>query len=208
MHRVVGTVFKIIMFSIIFVFVWDMAFYMYRAFSLNQQMEGIMSSMQQVVMKNNYLPKSDYIMYASVLRELANSMNGSEPNDKFIVGIGTNYGTPVTSIGSSGGNTNANDMHTLSSLNVKLEHTGATHNALCLDMSKPASYGSIMVVQARVKINQPFWNWTSTLMGNNDYEYNGEDSTEWTRKLDYYTKTLYYTYYVPCLQYQTLQDVI
>lgn len=207
MYRIVGTVFKIIMLSIIFVFVWDMAFYMYRAFTLNQKMEGYMSSMQQIVMKNNYLPESDYIMYTNIFRNLADSMNGTEPNDKFIVGIGTNYGSPVTAVATSGGNTNSTTMRTLDELKVQLEHTNAMKNALCLDMSKPASYGSIMVVQARVKINQPFWNWTTSLLGTNDYGYSGEDGEKWSRKLDYYTKTLYYTYYVPCLQYQTLQDV-
>ena len=207
MYRIVGTVFKIIMLSIIFVFVWDMAFYMYRAFTLNQKMEGYMSSMQQIVMKNNYLPESDYIMYTNIFRNLADSMNGTEPNDKFIVGIGTNYGSPVTAVATSGGNTTSTTMRTLDELKVQLEHTNAMKNALCLDMSKPASYGSIMVVQARVKINQPFWNWTTSLLGTNDFGYSGEDGDKWSRKLDYYTKTLYYIYYVPCLQYQTLQDV-
>lgn len=208
MYRIVGSVFKIIMLSIIMVFVFDMAFYMYRVFTLNQKIEGIMTSMQKTVTENNYLPEAEYNMYKSMLKQLADDMNGvsnglGDANDIFIAGIGTNYGA-------GGGNTNASDMKCLSSMKTyNNSGTGGAvtqYEILDTDMSKKASYGTIMVVQVRVKINQPFWSWGSAT-ASSTYSYKGEDSEKWTRDIKYRQKTLFYTYYVPCLQYQTLEDL-
>ena len=46
MNKLVYTVFSTLAFAIIFVFVWDMVFYLYRVNSLNTRIENITSAMQ------------------------------------------------------------------------------------------------------------------------------------------------------------------
>lgn len=196
MHRLVATVFKAIMFAMIFVFVWDIGFYLFRAFSLNQRMESIMTSMQKVVMENNYLPEGDYQMYVAIFEQLAEDMNGDgSPDDIFINGFNTNYTRqPVDTL---------NDLRA-----TKYTLDGGVRpnqNILKKTMSVPASYGDVMVVQTSVNINMPVWNWGGAAP-DDDYTYSGEDSREWHR-VGYLTTTFTYTYYVPCLKYQSIQEI-
>lgn len=201
MHRLVATSFKTIMFTIIFIFVWDMAFYMYRAVSLNQRMESLMTSMQKVIMENNYLPEGDYEMYKTLLTQLARDMNGSDPNDRFINGFIINYDHAPYGAG------------VLTSLNAqRSDGTGVrTTNILQRKMSIPANYGDVMIAQIGVNINQPLWNWSHGVVG--EYNYDGQDAAwvggtdEGFTRVGFATTTFYYTYYVPCLKYQSISDV-
>ena len=94
MHRLVASCFKAIMFSIIFVFVFDMSFYLYRVISLNSRRESIMTSMQKVIMENNYLPDGSYKLYENIFSKLASDMN--QGGEVFIRGFNINYSHDAT----------------------------------------------------------------------------------------------------------------
>lgn len=196
MHRLVATVFKALMAAMIFVFVWDIGFYLFRAFSLNQRMESIMTSMQKVVMENNYLPEGDYNMYVAILKQLAEDMNGDgSADDIFINGFTINFNHDAT-----------DTLDTLKATKYTLEGgKKSNQNILKKKMSVPASYGDVMVVQCSVNINMPVWNWGAQ-SPTADYTYTGQDSRDWNR-VGYQTTTFTYTYYVPCLKYQSIQEI-
>lgn len=223
MNRLVYTVFKTIAFAIIFVFVWDMVFYMYRTVSLNSRMESIATSLKKVVMENNYLPSETAEVYSDILTQMICDFNGVTWHDNmtnaellasaginsFIAGMHWNYGTDATG--------------TLSSLSadrkvyINNTWTTRTKQLLVKDMSTPADYGDIMVVQIRVAVYQPMWGWSaspSTVYTSNrnadatditgDYNYDGEDARYWDRNSRAKTTQFTYTYYVPCLNYKTI----
>lgn len=208
MNRLVYSVFKAIMVAIIFVFVFDMAFYLYRAISLNSRMQSISTSLQKVVMENNYLPSETATMYQHLFGQLIVDFNGgsysigadgslnlndSDINNNFISGMHWNYKNSATGI--SG----------MSETTKVYRYNGSTFTPtdipLVIDkMSSPADYGQVMIVQLRVGVYQPLWGWNTA---NGKYEYNGEDGTKWVRNATGASTEFVYNYYVPCLQYKT-----
>lgn len=208
MNRLVYSVFKAIMVAIIFVFVFDMAFYLYRAISLNSRMQSISTSLQKVVMENNYLPSETATMYQHLFGQLIVDFNGgsysigadgslnlndSDINNNFISGMHWNYKNSATGI--SG----------MSETTKVYRYNGSTFTPtdipLVIDkMSSPADYGQVMIVQLRVGVYQPLWGWGTA---NGKYEYNGEDGTKWVRNATGASTEFVYNYYVPCLQYKT-----
>lgn len=208
MNRLVYSVFKAIMMAIIFVFVFDMAFYLYRAISLNSRMQSISTSLQKVVMENNYLPSETANMYQHLFGQLIVDFNGgsysigadgslnlndSDINNNFISGMHWNYKNSATGI--SG----------MSETTKVYRYNGSTFTPtdipLVIDkMSSPADYGQVMIVQLRVGVYQPLWGWSTA---NGKYEYNGEDGTKWVRNATGASTEFVYNYYVPCLQYKT-----
>lgn len=183
MTRLVANCFKAIMFSMLFILVFDLGFYLYRAFSLNARMESVMTSMQKVIIENNYLPEGDYELYKSIFTRVADDMN---QGDVFINGFSINYDhDPV------------NAIDDLDALKYKTNGQAVNENILRTRMDTPADYGDVMVVQVRVNVNQPMWGWGGT---QETYDYSGEASPEWG-KLAPRTTTFAYTYYVPCLKY-------
>lgn len=208
MNRLVYSVFKAIMMAIIFVFVFDMAFYLYRAISLNSRMQSISTSLQKVVMENNYLPSETATMYQHLFGQLIVDFNGgsysigadgslnlndSDINNNFISGMHWNYKNSATGI--SG----------MSETTKVYRYNGSTFTPtdipLVIDkMSSPADYGQVMIVQLRVGVYQPLWGWSTA---NGKYEYNGEDGTKWVRNATGASTEFVYNYYVPCLQYKT-----
>lgn len=208
MNRLVYSVFKAIMMAIIFVFVFDMAFYLYRAISLNSRMQSISTSLQKVVMENNYLPNETATMYQHLFGQLIVDFNGgsysigadgslnlndSDINNNFISGMHWNYKNSATGI--SG----------MSETTRVYRYNGSTFTPtdipLVIDkMSNPADYGQVMIVQLRVGVYQPLWGWNTA---NGKYEYNGEDGTKWVRNATGASTEFVYNYYVPCLQYKT-----
>lgn len=140
MHRIVANCFKGIAFAIIFVIVWDLGFYLWRANALNQRMESIAVSMQEVVSKNNYLPEGDREMFKSILNSIKDDMNVS---DTFINFFDWNYNA-----------TCAFDSSTLQS------NLGS--NKLIKKMKYPASYGDVMVIELRVSLNATYWTQVNT----------------------------------------------
>ena len=208
MNRLVYSVFKAIMVAIIFVFVFDMSFYLYRAISLNSRMQSISTSLQKVVMENNYLPSETATMYQHLLGQLIVDFNGggysidedgslsskdSDINNKFISKIHWNYKDCATGV--SG----------MSETTRVYRYNGSTFTPtdipLVIDnMCSPADYGQVMIVQLRVDVYQPLWGWNAA---NGEYNYNGEDGTKWVRNATGASTEFVYNYYVPCLQYKT-----
>lgn len=208
MNRLVYSVFKAIMMAIIFVFVFDMAFYLYRAISLNSRMQSISTSLQKVVMENNYLPSETATMYQHLFGQLVVDFNGgsysigadgslnlndSDINDNFISGMHWNYKTNATGISGTNEETKVYRYNgtTFTPTNIPLVVT---------KMEKAADYGQVMIVQLRVGVYQPLWGWN---VANGRYEYNGEDGTKWVRNATGASTEFVYNYYVPCLQYKT-----
>lgn len=140
MHRIVANCFKGIAFAIIFVIVWDLGFYLWRANALNQRMESIAVSMQEVVSKNNYLPEGDRLMFNSILNSIKDDMNVS---DTFINAFDWNY--------------NDNCVFDSSTLQSNLGS-----NKLIKQMGYPASYGDVMVIELRVSLNATYWTQVNT----------------------------------------------
>lgn len=140
MHRIVANCFKGIAFAIIFVIVWDLGFYLWRANALNQRMESLAVSMQEVVSKNNYLPEGDRAMFNSILNSIKDDMNVS---DTFINAFDWNY--------------KDNCVFDSSTLQNNL---GA--NKLRKRMKYPASYGDVMVIELRVSLNATYWTQVNT----------------------------------------------
>lgn len=212
MNRLVYSVFKAIMISIIFVFVFDMAFYMYRAFSLNSRMESISTSLQKVVMENNYLPKETAEMYQNLFGQLIVDFNGGKYNvengilqldpdgdsDDFISGFHWNYSTPANGTGMPDNLSVAKQKYngtSFQSVNVPL---------LNKSMKDPADYGTVTIVQLRVGVFQPLWGWGSA---NGKYDNTSatdqQSADKWVRNATGASTEFVYNYYVPCLQYKT-----
>lgn len=177
MHRIVANCFKGIAFAIIFVIVWDLGFYLWRANALNQRMESIAVSMEEVVSKNNYLPEGDRAMFNSILNSIKADMNVS---DTFINAFDWNYVD--------------NSVFNSSSLSSSL---GSEGNKLVRMMKYPASYGDVMVIELRVSVNATSWTQVNTgSQGNSgDTFVNKNNGIIFT-----------YTYLVPCLKYTTVTN--
>lgn len=208
MNRLVYSVFKAIMMAIIFVFVFDMAFYLYRAISLNSRMQSISTSLQKVVMENNYLPSETATMYQHLFGQLVVDFNGgsytvsngnlsfddSDSSDNFISGLHWNYKEDVTNIST------ANDAKATVYRYRNSSFVEQQIGLVVKKMNQPADYGQVMVVQIRVGVYQPLWGWGTA---NGKYKYHGEDGTQWVRNSTGASTEFVYNYYVPCLQYRT-----
>lgn len=208
MNRLVYSVFKAIMMAIIFVFVFDMTFYLYRAISLNSRMQSISTSLQKVVMENNYLPSETATMYQHLFGQLVADFNGgsytvsngnlsfndSDSSDNFISGLHWNYKEDVTNIST------ANDAKATVYRYRNSSFVEQQIGLVVKKMNQPADYGQVMVVQIRVGVYQPLWGWGTA---NGIYKYNGEDGTQWVRNSTGASTEFVYNYYVPCLQYRT-----
>lgn len=179
MHRIVANCFKSIAFAILFIVIWDVAFYLWRANALNDRMESIAVSMQEVISKNNYLPgdlikkEGDVYMFYQMFRNMANDMNVN--GNVFINGFNWNYN------------------HNSDYAPVIKDDKGK--NIVKRRMSEPASYGDIMVVEIEVGINATVW-------GKSAFNANTGAAGQFNHS-DYATKFTY-TYLVPCLKYTTI----
>jgi hypothetical protein len=170
------------MLSMIFVFVFDMGSYLYRAMSLNQRMENIMVSMQRIVSENNGLTPDAYSMYKSMFIQLAKDMNAGEPGS-FINGYWINYGDDA-----------ASQHLALSSLTAT--RNGTSVDVLIQDMAELGQYGDVMVVQVGVSIDQPTWGFTGSSHSAANWNNDRTSSVLKPRQHE-----MWYTYYVPCLGY-------
>lgn len=223
MHKLVYTVFKTIALSIIFIFLFDIVFYMYRVTSLNSRIESVSTSMRKVVMENNYLPSEIADTYSKIFKHMicdynnvtysdsmtpaqlvggGNNVDGTNGNSintaAFIAGMQWNYYTPATGVGLA---VNA----TRQRWNGSSWTSTSVGNIVKTQMNTPAEYGDIMVVQINVDVFQPIWGWTQA-NGIYDNLAAGEqrDVTKWVRNAS--TTRLSYTYYVPCLNFRTITN--
>lgn len=214
MHRLVYNVFKAIALSIIFIFVWDIVFYMYRVQSLNSRIESLSTSLKKVVMENNYLPSEMATTYSEIFKNMICDFNNVPytpgmsdaqlagtgqagqnvvNTSAFISGFKWNYGNPAT------------DVH-LGITASRQRYVGGSWqpqnvNIVKSDMSVPANYGDVMVVQLKVGVWQPIWGWTQA---NGQYRYQGEDVNSFIRNAA--STQLVYTYYIPCLNFRTITN--
>lgn len=221
MNKLVYSVFKAIALSIIFVFIFDMAFYLYRAVSLNARMESISTSLKKVVMDNNYLPSEDAKLYANILGQMVADFNGctytigtdgkltfandTDPNDNFISGMHWNYGSNASGTSSSQLETITSEVYTVNSSG---NWSSTNRKIVEKDMSKPREYGDIQIVQLRVGVYQPLWNWSSGTPTDPKYKYTGQaneinGNTGFNRNATYRGTEFTYTYYVPCMKYKS-----
>ena len=219
MNKLVYSVFKAIALSIIFVFIFDMAFYLYRAVSLNARMESISTSLKKVVMDNNYLPSEDAKLYANILGQMVADFNGctytigadgkltftdADSSDNFISGMHWNFGTDAVGVGSSQLMSLTSSVYSFNGTNW----SSANRNVVEKDMSKPREYGDIQIVQLRVGVYQPLWNWSTGAPTDVNYSYTGQaneinGNTGFNRNATYRGTEFTYTYYVPCMKYKS-----
>lgn len=188
MHRIVITAFKAVAFSIIFVVVWSVVFYLLRVSSLNSRLETVMVSMQQDVAKNNYLTEDAYTMYESILRGIADDMNtttgGSEViYDNFIVGFRINYNHGIS-------NDLANQIGLADGSGG--EANGAHYSTV---LSNPGNAGDIAVIELTVVFNAITW-------GHNVAADSGVDQLVSGTT----TNSISYVYQVPCLRYISVTE--
>lgn len=177
MHKIVVTCFKAIAYAIIFVIIWDVCFYLWRANAINQRMESLAVSLQEVVSKNNYLPEEDYKMFESLCKQTMDDMN---QGDTFIRGFYINY--------------DKHEAYCKDSVKVNVDGKG---NVAKYKLDTPASYGDVQVIEIGVGINATFWNQVATTgnQGAADAFQKGDSPIEFT-----------YTYLVPCLKYTTVTN--
>lgn len=199
MHNLVYKVFKTIAMAMIFVFVWDIVFYMYRTASLDQRMKSLMSSMQKVVMENDCLPEDSATMYKSLIGNIVldfnhvaytDAANNAQDLGEFIAAVGWNFRTDAQNIGVTSISGLRSDYNYWSGTFSSPVYTNILHKK----MGEPGGYGDITVVQVRVLVNQPFWGFSGGYGGQN-----------WGRLTPARNKTVMdYTYYVPCLKYKSV----
>lgn len=148
-------------------------------------------------MENNYMPEGSYDMFCEIYRGMLRDFNNSDNNgsNKFINGFWLNYGT------------DHNAKNVLSDITVDSYNpaTGGvvTKDILRKEMSTPADYGDVMVCQVLVNVNQPTWGWVSNDANNTKSSVNFQnDRTD--ASIQPKTHSFVYTYYVPCLKYQSV----
>lgn len=151
MSKMVSTVFKYTMMSIIFVVIWQTCFYTLKIWTFNDRMTTIVRTMSEEVSDKNYLPESSKLMYCGLIDDLINQMNGA--SDTLFEGYTLNY-----SQGAS---------------NVEVSNSGGLTIWDKLDMA--GQYGDLMVVEVVVDINGLAW--TNINSGNRGSAHNIEEST-------------------------------
>lgn len=220
MHKFVYSIFKTIAFAMIFVFVFDIVFYMYRVYSLNQRVESIMTSLQKVVMENNCLTPEDFALYDDIIGNMVANFNedGALPmkqtsantDANFIKQWKLNYGDSAKMRGASGkGIVDVSEVNKLT-IEVNRETLDGVKkvDVVHTDMSKPGAYGDIQTVQFAVIVRQPKWGFNMDMGAarSGDTVDGGErGSTEWSKfETRPYEHVLFYTYYVPCLRYKSV----
>lgn len=224
MNRMVFSVFKAIALSMIFVFVWDMGFYLYRTFALNQRMEILMSSMTKVVQENNYLPEEEANVYKTLFQQLMRQLNGTtngagNPNEIFVNGFDWNLES-----GSYATRTYTNNMADINATVSNNAGNSVNRNILVRYMNTPACYGDIMVCYVSVNVNTPFWSFNTNHRASSNPNGNGHnmdlvatngdafDSADinsadnWVRNPAFQTIDMNYVYYVPCMHYTSVTD--
>lgn len=205
--RMILNVFKVIAFSMIFVFVLDLSFYLYKALNLNQRMESLGVSLQKVVTENNYLPEGEYNMFMSMFDNIGKTMNGgaisdsiSDIDQNFIVFQQSNGDTHAVTLNWED---DPNDMSNVPTVMSKAydKSTGSVvnKNLVHYNLNDPGDYGDVMYIEASVRILQPTWGFVDSSMG-------ALSSASWNKIEDYATTTFTYNYLVPCLKYQSVTN--
>lgn len=204
-YKMIYQVFKALAIAMVMVFVFDIVFYLYRAYSLNQRMESMCVSLQKVVSENNYLPEGQYNMFMTLFDDMADSFNsGYKTNEDGTI-------TRVDESSLSGTDANINrfivrqdDGHAVR-LNYGQTPEGGTLTisgvTVGSDLSKPLDYGDVAYIQAKVEVKQPVWDFIGTSYSAANFQ-NSNTNASIAEKTTEFT----YTYLVPCLKYQSVTD--
>lgn len=145
MNKLVASVFKAILFSMIFIVVWDVAFYLLRTYSLNYKVETLMSTVCYAVSKENYLSEDAYKMVDNTLANIMDVSNGgvTDVSKQFVTGYEINYLQPALGVGTS-----VTDGEYLV-LDPNLTYS--------VQLNTPANFGDIAVIQIIIHINSTNW---------------------------------------------------
>lgn len=228
MHNLVFKVFKTIAFAIIFVFVFDISMYIYRFNSFNTKVENINTSLQKVVMENNYLPEEQAELFKSMFYNLMADYNAPTAADR--QGYTPNPATNAVPFANANNAfvlfcdwnfANAAVFPTGTSPISVLDNTGHSivHNQMGITSGGGVvgDYGDIMIVQVRFILAQPMWNFmhnsgfiganrgitAGDTTGSGGYE-NQNETTPAQKIAARFTTEVDYNYYVPCLQYKSI----
>ena len=185
MTRFVYNAFKAVILAIIFVFVWDMGFFLFKTLNLHQRMLLLTGQMVDTVEANNYMPADFWIgtgtlsnpngTYARIMDDIANTMNAG---DRFVVGYSINYGSGSNDSGFV--DIGIDDISTAPA--VRNDGKSYFHQT----METPAYYGDVMLVWMEIGVAPPKWGYTGGDL--NKYDSSG-------------CVKLAYRYVVPCLHY-------
>lgn len=209
MARWIFNMFKTIAFAMVLVFVLDMAFYLYKALNLNQRMESVCVSLQKVVSENNYLPEGEYKMFENIFDGIGKTMNGIKVTDS-ISDADQNFIIWDKSGGKGSHAVRLNYKKDASSTDIPAmeipvydKNSGGTvkKNVVHTRLDKPADYGDVMYIEAKVKVKMPIWRFTASKDKLN--------ADSWGRDEDLNNKnttTFTYNYLVPCLKYQSVTN--
>lgn len=186
MTRLVYNAFKAVMLAIIFVFVWDMSFFLFKTVNLHQRILLLTGQMVDTVEANNYMPAEFWVgsgsvsspngTYARIMNDIVSTMNNEEV---FIVGYSINYGAGSNDSGFT--DIGIDDISAAPS--VRNDGKSYFHQTI----ETPAYYGDVMLVWFEVGVRPPRWGYE----GANLNKYNDNDGCV----------TLAYRYVVPCLHY-------
>lgn len=209
MHRLVYQVFKAIMVAIILVFVFDMVGYLYRAASLNQRVESLMTSLQKVVMDNNYLPQEQAVLYQQLFGQMAADFNArsgqvysaANPtqffqgnSDAFVLAMDWNMYDDA--VGNHPSITATRSKWTGSNW------TSVSTQIVSKRMGTPMDYGDIQTIQFRVLVAQPTWGFMRTGASGSADDFTLDSSrNQHVTGSNRFTHVFTYTYYVPCMKY-------
>lgn len=199
MNKFVFSIFKAIMIAIVFVFVWDLVFYLYDVLSLNSRIETLAVSMKHSVSDNNGLTTEASDMYSKMLKKLGSDYNTS--SYKFVQGFYLNSSDVAK-------DANWNALSNTAGLDIQGKTPDGTDVGLIhWSAGDIGEYGDVTCLQIKVGVVQPLWYWGTNTNG--DYNYTGENATQWNRDVTGaggHMITLDYTYFVPDLRYNSVTE--
>ena len=221
MYSMVFKVFKTIAFAIIFVFVFDILMYIYRFATFNNKVENITTSMQKVVMENNYMPAEQAFLFKQMFYRLAYDYNA--PNGAAMPAVTTTSNTLPFNMQDGAFvlfcDWNYGDNAVFPGGTTPIQVVDATGNIVHQQMGITASggevgdYGDIMIVQVRFLLAQPMWNFmhsnftritaADTATGGTGDQ---NETTPAQRIANRFITEVDYNYYVPCLQYKSVTE--
>lgn len=198
-------VFKTIMIAMILVFVFDIVFYLYRAYSLNQRMESLCVSIQKVVSENNYMPQGQYNMFMTLFNDMADSFNSGykTENDGSLTQVNE------ASLSASDAKYNRFIVRQPDNNAVRLNYGQAPTGTVPViagvtvgsDLSKPLDYGDVAYIQVKVEVKQPVWDFVGNTYSAANFQNSNSDP-----RIAEKTTEFTYTFIVPCLKYQSVTN--
>lgn len=222
-YRTIWLVFKVLAASMILVFVFDISAYLIKAYTLHQRMNNLATSIQRVVMENNYLPYSEYKLFDAISKDICLSLNGINKNEankthresssrnNFIIcehpsigdGIKINAyydtnGNPVTKSKYLNGSSAPSDIRF--NINGSAKIVFSSSKGRYVNLAEPAEYGDCKYIELVANIIQPMWGFRGGEVKSTNLTNNSRDS-RFTNPVT----TISVGYLVPCLHYNAFK---